>query len=155
MSISIVGTGYVGLVTGACLAERGHDVTCVDVDRAKVDAINARRAPIHEDGLPRSCCDGTSASACARRPTSRAAVRDAEITFIAVGTPFDGTAASTSRYVARGGRGDRRGAARRRPSYHAVVVKSTVVPGTTDGVVRAALERGLGQARRRATSASA
>ena len=52
MRISIVGTGYVGLVTGACLADHGHDVTCVDVDPGKVDWINSRRAPIHEDGLP-------------------------------------------------------------------------------------------------------
>ncbi len=52
MRVSIVGTGYVGLVTGACLAARGHDVVCIDVDPQKVDMINAAKAPIHEEGLP-------------------------------------------------------------------------------------------------------
>ena len=51
MKISIVGTGYVGLVTGACLAARGHDVTCVDVDPERVAALNAAKSPIFEAGL--------------------------------------------------------------------------------------------------------
>ena len=52
MKVSIVGTGYVGLVTGACLAEYGHEVICVDVDSRKIEMINSARAPIHESGLP-------------------------------------------------------------------------------------------------------
>ncbi len=52
MRISVIGTGYVGLVTGVCLAERGHSVLCVDVDPDKVAMINAAHAPIHEPGLP-------------------------------------------------------------------------------------------------------
>jgi UDPglucose 6-dehydrogenase len=52
MKVSIIGTGYVGLVTGACLAEGGHDVICVDVDPRKVEMINSARAPIYEIGLP-------------------------------------------------------------------------------------------------------
>jgi len=51
MRISVIGTGYVGLVSGACLAEIGHDCICVDVDAAKVEHINRGKAPIHEDGL--------------------------------------------------------------------------------------------------------
>jgi len=51
MKISVVGTGYVGLVSGACFAEIGHDCTCVDVDRSKVDRINRGEAPIFEQGL--------------------------------------------------------------------------------------------------------
>ena len=51
MNVSIIGTGYVGLVTGACLAEKGHDVVCVDVDQAKVDRINRGESPIFEPGL--------------------------------------------------------------------------------------------------------
>ncbi len=51
MNVSIVGTGYVGLVTGACLAEKGHTVICVDVDAAKVEQINAGESPIYEPGL--------------------------------------------------------------------------------------------------------
>lgn len=142
MKVSIIGTGYVGLVTGACLAEAGHDVICVDVDPRKVDAINAARAPIHEEGLPellerhagkrlRATCDLAGA------------VRDTAITFIAVGTPardgkidlgFVETAAAEI------------GAAMRdKQTSTTVVVKSTVVPGTTSGVVRAALERASGK----------
>ena len=51
MKISVVGTGYVGLVSGVCLAELGHTVCCVDVDRVKIDQINQGIAPIHEKGL--------------------------------------------------------------------------------------------------------
>ena len=51
MKVSIVGTGYVGLVTGACLADMGNDVLCLDVDAAKVAALNAGQVPIHEPGL--------------------------------------------------------------------------------------------------------
>jgi UDPglucose 6-dehydrogenase len=51
MRVSVIGTGYVGLVTGVCFAEKGHQVTCVDVDQAKVDAINNGVPPIHERGL--------------------------------------------------------------------------------------------------------
>ena len=74
---------------GACLAERGHDVTCVDLDSRKVDMINSARAPIHESGLPellqRNCGRRLRASA-----DLAAAVAAAELTFIAVGTPCCG-----------------------------------------------------------------
>ena len=70
---------------------------------------------------------------------------DSDITFIAVGTPFDGQRIDLDVHP-RGGAPDRRGAARRSPRYHVVVVKSTVVPGTTDDVVLPVLEAGLGQA---------
>jgi len=141
MRVSVVGTGYVGLVTGACLAERGHDVTCVDVDRAKVDAIHARRAPIHEEGLPALLERHVPARLRATADLA-AAVADTDLTFVAVGTP------------ARDGRIDLRhveaaaseiGAAlARKRAWHAVVVKSTVVPGTTDGPVRRRLEDASG-----------
>lgn len=142
MKVSIIGTGYVGLVTGACLAEAGHDVICVDLDPRKVDAINSARAPIHEEGLPellerhagkrlRATCDLAGA------------VWETAITFIAVGTPardgkidlgFVETAATEIGAAMRD---------KRTPTT--VVVKSTVVPGTTSGVVRAALERASGK----------
>ena len=51
MNVAIIGTGYVGTVTGACFAELGHNVVCVDIDRSKVDLINAGIPPIHEPGL--------------------------------------------------------------------------------------------------------
>jgi UDPglucose 6-dehydrogenase len=142
MRISIVGTGYVGLVTGACLADYGHQVVCIDIDPAKVAAINAGRAPIHEEGLPELLERVVGRSLTATTDLARA-VLESEITFIAVGTPaaegridltfIDKAAQQIGAALAA------------KPDFHTVVVKSTVIPGTTDGVVRAAVERGSGR----------
>jgi UDPglucose 6-dehydrogenase len=142
MKLSIVGTGYVGLVTGACLADRGHDVVCVDLDRSKVDAINARRAPIHEAGLPELLQRHVGTRL---RATSdlAAAVAASELTFIAVGTPA-AEGRIDLQYVEKAAAAIGE-ALREKPGYHAVVVKSTVIPGTTDGPVRRALEAGSGK----------
>jgi UDPglucose 6-dehydrogenase/GDP-mannose 6-dehydrogenase len=142
MRVSIIGTGYVGLVTGACLADVGHDVTCVDVEPAKVDAINAGRAPIHEPGLPELLARTVGRSLRAATDLA-AAVRDSDITFIAVGTPA-AEGRIDLRYVGRAA--EQIGAAlRAKPGRHTVVVKSTVIPGTTDGLVRERLEAGSGR----------
>jgi UDPglucose 6-dehydrogenase len=142
MRISIVGTGYVGLVTGACLADVGHDVTCIDVDSSKVDAINAGRAPIHEPGLPELLARtvGRKLHATTDLP---GAVLSTDVTFIAVGTPAVDGRIDLS-FVARCA--EQIGAVvSRKDRYHAVVVKSTVIPGTTDGLVRECLERASGK----------
>lgn len=142
MQLSIIGTGYVGLVTGACLAEAGHEVVCVDVDREKVERINRGETPIYEDGLEtllrRHIGTRLRASTDLRR-----AVHDSEMTFIAVGTPFDGERIDLTfiRLVAR----DVGSALRDKSDYHVVVVKSTVVPGTTDEVVLPILEEVSGK----------
>src|SRR2546430_864825 len=86
MKVSIVGTGYVGLVTGACLAELGHEVICVDVDARKVEMINSARAPIHETGLA-ELLQRNSGQRLRASTDLAAAVAAAELTFIAVGTP--------------------------------------------------------------------
>ena len=142
MKVSIVGTGYVGLVSGACLAEKGHEVICVDVDQAKVDRINQGISPIYENGLDellrRNLGQRLSASTDLQR-----AVHDTELSLIAVGTPFDGAQIDLKfiREVAR-----QIGAAlRTKTGYHVVVVKSTVVPGTTDSVVLPILESASGK----------
>jgi UDPglucose 6-dehydrogenase len=87
MRVCVVGAGYVGLVTGACLAEDGHDVILVDLDQTKVDAITAGRAPIHEPGLPELL---TRVAGRQLRVTTdlTAAVAASDITLIAVGTPL-------------------------------------------------------------------
>ncbi len=142
MKVSIVGTGYVGLVTGACLAECGHDVICVDVDPRKVEAINSAKPPIHEDGLPELLQKHAGKRLSASSDLA-AAVKATEITFIAVGTPAS-EGKIDLKYVA--GAAEEIGAAMRDKSGPTtVVVKSTVIPGTTEGVVRAALERGSGK----------
>lgn len=137
MKVSVVGTGYVGLVTGACLAEASHQVTCVDIDRGKIDRINRGETPIYEEGLEPLLRRHVGSSLRATNDLEQA-VRDSEITFIAVGTPFDGRHIDLS-YVKRVA-SEIGSALRNKNEYHAVVVKSTVVPGTTDGVVRPILE---------------
>jgi len=142
MRLSIVGTGYVGLVTGACLADGGHDVTCIDVDAAKVEAINAGRSPIHEPGLPEMLAR-TVGNRLRATTDLRAAVLSSDVTFIAVGTPAVGGRIDLS-FVERCA--DQIGAAlAEKRGYHTVVVKSTVVPGTTGGLVRNCLERSSGK----------
>jgi UDPglucose 6-dehydrogenase/GDP-mannose 6-dehydrogenase len=143
MKVCVVGTGYVGLVTGACLADRGHEVVCVDRDDAKVAAIAARQSPIHEQGLDEVLA--RVAGTTLRATTDlRAAVRASEISLLCVGTPFDGQTIDLSmiEHASREVGAALAGTA----AWHTVVVRSTVVPGTTDGLVRAALEDASGRA---------
>jgi UDPglucose 6-dehydrogenase/GDP-mannose 6-dehydrogenase len=142
MKISIVGTGYVGLVTGACLADRGHTVICVDVAPEKVAMINSGRAPIHEVGLP-EILTRTVGKSLAASGDLAAAVVATEITFIAVGTPAHDGKIDLS-YIERAAA--QIGAAlANKSSYHTVVVKSTVIPGTTSGLVKTAVEKHSGK----------
>ena len=142
MKVSIVGTGYVGLVTGACLADRGHDVICVDVDPRKVEMINSARAPIHERGLLELLQRNSGRRL--RAITNLAeAVAATELTFIAVGTPASGGQIDL-KYI-EAAASEIGAALRQKTSYHAVIVKSTVIPGTTVGVVRTALENSSGK----------
>jgi UDPglucose 6-dehydrogenase/GDP-mannose 6-dehydrogenase len=142
MHLSIVGTGYVGLVTGACLAELGHRVTCVDIDPARVAALNAGRPPIHEPGLEELLQRHAGGRLAATTDTA-AAVADSELTFIAVGTPFNGREMDLAAVLAAAGQVG--AALRDKPDYHVVVVKSTVVPGTTETRVRPVLEAASGK----------
>lgn len=142
MRVSVVGAGYVGLVSGACLAELGNDVTCVDVDRVKVDRLNRADPPIFERGLP-ELLERNVGKRLRATTDLAAAVHASELTLIAVGTPFDGNAIGLQ-FVEAASR--QIGAAlRAKDEYHAVVVKSTVIPGTTDGRVRTLLESESGK----------
>lgn len=142
MRISIVGTGYVGLVTGVCLAAKGHDVTCVDVDQAKVDMINGGEPPFFEPGMPELLKKQLGKRFRATADLA-AAVAASEMTFVAVGTPFKGRRIDL-RFVRRASEEIARALAAK-PGYHMVVVKSTVVPGTTDRVVVPILEKFSGK----------
>jgi UDPglucose 6-dehydrogenase/GDP-mannose 6-dehydrogenase len=142
MRVSIVGTGYVGLVTGACLAEKGHRVICVDIDPQRVAALNRAESPIFEAGL-----DALLQAHVGRglRATTdlRAAVLESDLTLIAVGTPFNGHEIDLSAVLAATRQiGE---VIRDKESYHLVVVKSTVVPGSTDQRVMPLLESASGK----------
>ena len=90
MKIAIIGTGYVGLVSGACLASKGHEVVCVDVDPAKVAHINDRKPPIYEAGL-QELLDQVVPSHLTATTDLKSAVQGADISLIAVGTPLTAT----------------------------------------------------------------
>jgi UDPglucose 6-dehydrogenase len=140
--VSIVGAGYVGLVTGACLAEQGHDVVCADVDPSKVDRITAGASPIYEPGLDELLARNAGERLKATTDVARA-VAESDVTLIAVGTPSDngkidlGAVASSTRAIGS--------ALADKHDYHVVAVKSTVVPGTTDEVVLPLLEEASGK----------
>src|ERR1700752_2354394 len=89
MKISIIGTGYVGLVSGVCLAEKDHQVICVDLDQTKVASINQGIPPIYERGLEELLKKNIHRNVQATTDLSWA-VNETELSIIAVGTPFDG-----------------------------------------------------------------
>ncbi len=87
MKIAVIGTGYVGLVTGTCFANSGNEVTCVDIDAAKIDALNKGEVPIYEPGLEEMVAYNLSAERLEFTTDLATAVRSAEIVYLAVGTP--------------------------------------------------------------------
>lgn len=142
MNISIVGTGYVGLVTGICLAAKGHDVVCVDNVAEKVASINDGKSPIHERGLDELLQNVLNKRFRATTDL-RKAILDSSVTFIAVGTPYAGDKMDSSYLKAAA---DEIGASlQESKQYHVVVVKSTVVPGTTKSIVQPALTSASGK----------
>lgn len=138
MNVVIIGTGYVGTVTGTCFAELGHNVVCVDVDTAKVDQINAGIPPIHEPGLPALLKKHVGKRLWATDDYNDA-ILNSEVTFICVGTPSGDGGRIDLSIVRSASKSIGKALAERgtdaRYAYHVVVVKSTVVPGTTDDVV--------------------
>ena len=92
MKIAVAGTGYVGLVTGVCLASKGHKVTCVDVDENKVKKMQRGESPIYEPGLPELMKE--SMENLIFTTDYKSAYQDADVIFIGVGTPekYDGSA---------------------------------------------------------------
>jgi len=87
MHIAVIGTGYVGLVTGACFAEFGVDVTCVDVDTSKIEKLNSGSIPIYEPGLDQIVEKNMKAGRLHFTTNIKLAVEGAQVVFLAVGTP--------------------------------------------------------------------
>lgn len=143
MRITVVGTGYVGLTSGVCLASLGHQITCVDVLPERVAAINAGNAPFYESGLAEMLSAARSSGRLCATTELAPAVADSEVIFIGVGTPQTEQGIDLA-YVATASRAIG-SALRRAPGYRVVAVKSTVIPGTTDTLVRNLLEENSGQ----------
>src|SRR5688572_2343297 len=138
MKITVVGTGYVGLVTGACLAEMGNHVLCLDVDPRKIEMLNAGGIPIHEPGLEEVVQRNAEAGRLEFTTDVDRAVAHGTLQFIAVGTPPDEDGSADLRYVVAAARA----IGERMTDYKVVIDKSTVPVGTADKV-RAAIEEAL------------
>lgn len=130
MRISIVGTGYVGLVTGACLAEVGNNVLCLDLDSNKIATLKAGGLPIHESGLLDMVSRNVAAGRLAFTTDIDRAVAHGRVQFIAVGTPPDEDGSADLQYVLAAARS----IGRRMTAYTVIVDKSTVPVGTGDKV---------------------
>src|SRR5688572_19933393 len=130
MRVTIFGTGYVGLVTGTCLADVGHDVICVDIDQAKVDGLNRGVIPIYEPGLEPMVKANHAAGRLRFTTDAEAAVAHGDVVFIAVGTPPDEDGSADLKYVLAVARTIGRHLERQ----VVVVNKSTVPVGTADKV---------------------
>jgi UDPglucose 6-dehydrogenase len=137
MKIAVIGTGYVGLVVGACFAETGNDVTCVDTDAAKVRLLNRGRIPFYEPGLEELVRRNRAEKRLSFETRLAGAVRRAEVVFIAVGTPTGEDGSADLKHVLAAAR-DIAGAMN---GYKVIVDKSTVPAGTSERVRQVMAER--------------
>ena len=136
MKITVVGTGYVGLVSGTCLAEVGNDVLCLDVDPAKIKILEEGGIPIHEPNLLEMVRRNVAAGRLKFTTNVKKAVEFGDVQFIAVGTPPDEDGSADLQYVVTAARS----IGKYMSNYKVVVDKSTVPVGTADKVKAAIAE---------------
>jgi UDPglucose 6-dehydrogenase len=143
MKISVIGTGYVGTVSAACFAELGHEVICVDIDQSKIDQINAGIPPIYEEGLSELLKRHAGKRL---RATSDYdfAVKNSDVSFICVGTPSD-SLGNIDLSIVKAASASLGESLIKKKDYHVVVVKSTVVPETTEKIVLPIIEKYSGK----------
>jgi len=128
MNLAVIGTGYVGLVAGACFAESGNDVICVDIDEKKIAMLKEGRVPIYEPGLEEMVQRNAEEQRLSFTTELPGAVKKSAIIFIAVGTPQEPTGHANIEQV----RATAAGIARAMDSFKIIVTKSTVPVGTAD-----------------------
>lgn len=138
MKVTAIGTGYVGLVTGACLAEMGNHVVCLDVDAEKIRVLNDGGIPIHEPGLQEVVRRNVAAGRLQFTTDVDHAVQHGTLLFVGVGTPPDEDGSADLQYVVAAARA----IGQRMTDYKVIVDKSTVPVGTADRV-RAAIQQEL------------
>ncbi|MBC8085377.1 MAG: UDP-glucose/GDP-mannose dehydrogenase family protein [Hymenobacter sp.] len=132
MKIAVVGTGYVGLVTGTCFAEVGMEVTCIDIDQKKIDNLKQGILPIYEPGLEEMVTRNVAAGRLQFTTNLGEGIRDCDVAFIAVGTPPGEDGSADLKYVLAVARG----IGEHMTSYGVIVTKSTVPVGTAAKVHR-------------------
>jgi UDPglucose 6-dehydrogenase len=142
MHVSVVGSGYIGTTIAAWFAELGHKVTNVDIDEGVVEAITAGEAPIHEPGLDELIAEYGGERL--RATTDYAEVRDSDVTFLALPTPSEDDG-SIDLSMMKAGAESLGEAIRDKDDEHLVVVKSTVIPGTTEDIVTPIIEEASGK----------
>jgi GDP-mannose 6-dehydrogenase len=146
MRIAVFGLGYVGSVSAACLANDGHDVIGVDVQRDKVDAINAGKSLVSEPGLAELVVELAKSKKLRATTCSREAVQASDMSLICVGTPSNDNGSLKLNYVESVAK-EIGAALADFPGYHVVCVRSTVLPGTTEDFVAPILEKASGKKR--------
>ena len=143
MKISVIGSGYVGSVTAACFANIGHEIICVDIDEKKVEQINRGIPPIYEEGLKELLLKYSGKKLIATTDYEFA-VNETDVSFICVGTP-SGEDGNIDLSIVRLAAASIGKALSKKKGYHVVVVKSTVVPETTEKIVLSILEEKSGK----------
>lgn len=142
MRVSVVGCGYVGLVTGMGFVRLGYDVVFVDVDDKKIEMINNAKSPIYEEGLEDFMSQFKDKYYATKDYGE--AIFNSDVTFICVGTPSREDGSIDLQYIESAAKAIGR-ALKEKDSYHVVVVKSTVLPGTTEKIVKPLIEKYSGK----------
>ncbi|MGB5926269.1 MAG: UDP-glucose/GDP-mannose dehydrogenase family protein [Dehalococcoidia bacterium] len=143
MRISVIGAGYVGLVTAAALANKGHNVIVVDTDETRVGMVKQKKSPILEEGLHdilSNCIDSNHL----RATGDYREILDTDITLICVGTPSNSDGSMNLSHIKESAKDIGR-VLRAESGHYTVVVRSTVVPGTTEGIIIPAMEQYSGK----------
>jgi UDPglucose 6-dehydrogenase len=138
MKISIIGSGYVGMVTGICLADLGHEIIFLDIDLKKVETINANSTPIFEPGLEELMKKNSSRLSATNDYSD--AIQQSDVTFLCVGTPSDVSGAIDLSHIKSATTELGRVLAEKN-AYHTIIIKSTVLPGTTEDIILPMLEQ--------------
>jgi len=142
LRVSIIGTGYVGAVTGICFTELGHSVIFIDIDQSVLDKIMSGKSPIYEPGLEELLQKNLDHISVTRDYSS--AIANTDLTFICVGTPSGEDGMMDLKYIKSASRAI--GVAlKEKEDYHSVIVKSTVLPGTTEQIICPCIEKTSGK----------
>ena len=130
MKITVIGTGYVGLVTGSCFSYMGNNVTCLDIDKDKINDLQQGRIPIYEPGLEKIINHSIENSCLNFSFDVKESIQNSDIIFVAVGTPMENDGSSNLSYIYKASED----IGKYINSHKIIITKSTIPVGTTDQV---------------------